>query len=47
MRRSCAALLVAIAATVAAAQTSVVDIRVISPGVVYNGGLLDLAAAFI
>ena len=47
MRRSCTALLVAIAAIVAAAQTGVVEIRVISPRVVYNRGLLDLAAAFI
>lgn len=29
------------------AQTNAVEIRVISPGVVYNAGLLDLAAAYM
>src|ERR1041385_3202553 len=31
---------------VAAPQVTVTEIRVISPGVVYNAGLLDLAAAY-
>src|SRR3954463_12359655 len=32
--------------SLAAGQTTATDIRVISPGVVYNAGLLDLAAAY-
>src|SRR5580765_987760 len=35
-----------VAAVVASAQVGVTEIRVISPGVVYNAGLLDLAASF-
>src|SRR5262245_759184 len=43
--RTAFATLVAAAVT-ASAQVSVSEIRVITPGVVYNAGLLDLAAAF-
>jgi molybdate transport system substrate-binding protein len=53
MRRvHCAALVAAslalavLAAADAAAQAKAADIRVLAPGVVYNAGLLDLAAAF-
>src|SRR6266496_3261877 len=35
-----------LAASLAAAQGNIREIRIISPGVVYNAGLLDLAAAF-
>ena len=35
-----------LAALVPGAQEKVAEIRVISPGVVYNAGLLDLAAAY-
>jgi len=40
------ALIVLLAAAEAAAQTKAAEIRVTTPGVVYNAGLLDLAAAF-
>ena len=47
MRAVCAsALVAALLATAAAAQTPAPEIRVVSPGVVYNAGLLDLAAAY-
>src|SRR5882672_95010 len=45
MRAACLSALLA-ASLVAAGQVNVGEIRVISPGVVYNAGLLDLAAAF-
>src|SRR6266496_4677099 len=45
MRAICLCVLLA-AAIVSAEQGNVREIRVISPGVVYNAGLLDLAAAF-
>ena len=45
MRAICFSALLA-ASLVTAAQVNVGEIRVISPGVVYNAGLLDLAAAF-
>lgn len=38
--------IVVAAAAVLAAQVNVAEIRVVSPGVVYNAGLLDLAASF-
>ena len=40
------ALIVLLAAAEAAAQAKAAEIRVTTPGVVYNAGLLDLAAAF-
>ena len=40
------ALIVLLAAAEAAAQMKAAEIRVTTPGVVYNAGLLDLAAAF-
>ncbi len=46
MRASCLAAAFVAAAVVASAQVGVTEIRVISPGVVYNAGLLDLAASF-
>ena len=46
MRASCLSAAFVAAAVVASAQVSVTEIRVISPGVVYNAGLLDLAASF-
>ena len=45
MRAVCFSALLA-ASLVPAAQVNVREIRVLSPGVVYNAGLLDLAAAF-
>jgi molybdate transport system substrate-binding protein len=46
MRASCLSAAFVAAAVVASAQVGVTEIRVISPGVVYNAGLLDLAASF-
>ena len=40
------ALIILLAAAEAAAQAKAAEIRVTTPGVVYNAGLLDLAAAF-
>jgi molybdate transport system substrate-binding protein len=45
-RASCLSAAFVAAAVVASAQVGVTEIRVISPGVVYNAGLLDLAASF-
>ena len=42
----CSALVAAVLVAGAAGQVTTGEIRVISPGVVYNAGLLDLAAAF-
>jgi len=49
MRVTCVTAILAISLVVAVpahAQTNAAEIRVISPGVVYNAGLLDLAAAY-
>jgi ABC-type tungstate transport system permease subunit len=45
MRALCFSALLAVS-LVPAGQVNVREIRVLSPGVVYNAGLLDLAAAF-
>src|SRR6266511_102747 len=45
MRTMCLSTLLAIA-ILPGEQATVREIRVLSPGVVYNAGLLDLAAAF-
>src|SRR4029078_2373062 len=49
MRAHCAAVLLAalvFPAETVNAQVNAIEIRVISPGVVYNAGLLDLAASY-
>ena len=46
MRASSLAAAFVATAVVASAQVGVTEIRVITPGVVYNAGLLDLAASF-
>ena len=49
MRVTCITAILGVSLVVAApvnAQVSAAEIRVISPGVVYNAGLLDLAAAY-
>ena len=45
-RARCVSAVFLAVAVVASAQVGVTEIRVISPGVVYNAGLLDLAASF-
>jgi len=45
-RAGCLSAVFLAAVVVASAQVGVTEIRVITPGVVYNAGLLDLAASF-